>query len=137
MANRMFTAVLQSMEKLPVSLYAKCTFGATGAITLSAPNSKGILSVTKNGTGLYTFVFGTSASSLDSYYKLLAVDHVFDTSGTSAAPAAPGAYITSNLVATSGSCSITLQFDAAGTPTNPASGEIVYINFVLSNSSAY
>lgn len=133
----MFTAVLQSMEKLPVSLYAKCTFGSTGAVTLSAANSKGILSVTRNSTGLYTFVFGTNTKSLDSYYKLLSVKHVFDTSGPAAAPAAPGMYIASNLVATAASCSIQVQFNAAGSATDPASGEILYINFVLSNSSAY
>ncbi len=137
MANRYFTSVLQSMEKLPVLLFAKVTFGSSGAPTLVAINSKGILSITRNSTGKYTFVFGTNSASLDTYYKLLNARVIFDTSGPAAAPAAPGMYITSNAVATAGTASLQVQLNLAGTAADPASGEIGYFEFILSNSSAY
>lgn len=138
MANRYFTAVLQSMEKLPVLLFAKVTFGSSGAATLSAINSKGILSITQDATGKYTFVFGTNSKSLDTYYKLLDASVIFDTSGPAAAPAAPSMYITSNAIATAGSASLQVQLDdLAGVAANPASGEIGYFKFIFGNSSAY
>jgi hypothetical protein len=134
--NRMTTQFKLSLEKKVVSIYAKVAFGASGAPTLSPVNSKGIVSVTRNGAGDYTFVFGTKAGMLDTYVKLLAVRHIYDTSGPGAAPAAPGLYVKSNQVNVAGTCSLRLQLNAAGTATDPANGEIGYFEFVLGDSTA-
>lgn len=101
--------------------------------------SQGVVSVTHDGTGLYTFVFGTQAGMLDVYYKFLGVNVSFDTSGASdAAPAAPIYTVTDNSVATSTTCAVQIAFFDADTPavTDPASGEIVRFEFTLKNSTA-
>jgi hypothetical protein len=140
MANRMQTPVsMASFEKLTKVVFAKVTFGATGAPTLSAANSKGVLSVSRTSAGLFVFTFGTSANNSnnkDMYYKLLCVKHVFNTSATSAAPASPAMYISADASATYGTSTMSLTFNSAGTPTDPASGEIVYIEWIFGDSSA-
>lgn len=76
---------------------------------------------------------------LDVYYKLLGVHCSFDTSGASdAAPAAPLYAVTNNAVATSGTCSVQVTFYDLSTPsaTDPASGEILRLEFTLKNSTA-
>ena len=121
-----------------VSVFGRVTFGATGAPTLdqTTQNSMGILSVVRNSAGNYTFTFGsnTQLSSVDTYFKLLSASAIFNTVNTSAAPASPGFYITSNLISTTGK--VTVQFNAAGTATDPASGEILHVRFDFRNSSA-
>jgi hypothetical protein len=134
MANRYGYQFSQTLEKKVVNLYAKVTFGASGAPTLSAVNSKGIVSVTRNSAGIYTFVFGTKAGMLDVYNKLLCVRHVLN-SGSSA-PASPALYVKADSVATSGTCSLQIVMNSAGTATDPASGEIGYFNFTFGDSTA-
>lgn len=134
MANRYFTQFPLSMEKKVVNLFARVTYGASGAPTLSAVNSKGIVSVTRNSAGIYTFVFGTQAGMLDVYVKLLMAKVVFN-SGASA-PAAPGMYIKTNSVSTVGTASLQVVLNSAGTATDPASGEIGYFEFIFGDSTA-
>ena len=137
MANRFMNQFPLALEQKVVNLFAHVTFGSTGAPTLDKANSKGIVSVTRNSAGKYTFVFGTTTASLDVYYKLLCVKHVFDATGNSGtAPASPGLYITGNSVATVGTCSLQVVFNAAGTATDPASGEGVYLQFIFKDSTA-
>lgn len=137
MANRTFTQFGYTLERAVVSLYAHVTFGASGAPTLDTANSKGIVSITRNAAGKYTIVFGTQAGMLDVYNKFLCAKHIFDATGTAgAAPASPGMYLLANNVATFGTCSVQIEFNSAGTATDPASGEGVYIEFVLKNSTA-
>jgi hypothetical protein len=134
MANRFFNQFGKTLEKEVVSLFLHATFGASGAVTLDAVNSKGIASMTKIGTGAYRIVFGTTPASLDVYYKFFGMMPVFFKSG--AAPAAPEMYITAlnhNIV---GSCSIDVQFHIGGVATNPGSGEQLYLETKLGNSSA-
>jgi hypothetical protein len=134
MANRFFNQFSKTMEKEVVSLFAHVTFGASGAATLDAVNSKGIVSVVKQSTGKYRILFGTTAASKDSYYKFFNARATFL---NATAPAAPMMYITSlqhNVVA---NCYIDVQFStAAGVSTDPASGEQVYMEIKLGNSSA-
>lgn len=138
MANRFMTPVsMLTLEKNTKTVFAKITFGSTGAPTLDVVNSKGILSVTRVSAGKYTFVFGSTSNNanlLDVYVKLMAIKHVFN-SGASA-PAAPGMYISANAVSTVGTASITLVFNSAGTATDPASGEIAYLQFIFGDSTA-
>jgi hypothetical protein len=138
MANRYMTQFQLTLEKKVSTVFAHVTFGASGAPTLDAANSKGVVSVTRSSAGKYVFVFGTKAGMLDTYNKLLGVDPVFDTIGTSgAAPAAPNMAVVANSVAVAGTCSLTIQFfNSAGTATDPASGEGLYIAFTFKDSTA-
>jgi hypothetical protein len=135
MANRRYRSQFRfSFHKDIVDIFAHVSFGASGAPTLDAVNSPGIVSVTRNSAGNYTFVFGTNSQlALDTYNYLLMAKACFV--DPSAAPAAPGFYVSNNSISTSGVASITVQFNAAGTPTDPASGENVLIEFTLRNSS--
>ena len=134
--NRWCNQFRLQQEKRVIDVYAKVAIGSTGAPTLSAVNSKGVLSVTRNGTGLYTFVFGTNtALPKDTYVKVLHVGAVFN-SGSSA-PAAPIFNIAADSVATANVCSIQIQFrDAANAAADPASGEVMYMDFCLGDSTA-
>ena len=139
MANRFFSLPSFQLEKNVVRLYAQVTFGSSGAPTVVKANSKGLLSVTRNSTGVYTFVFGTDAARLDQYYKLLFVGVQWDaTKNSGTAPAAPLVYLTGNSVATAGTCSLQLTCNnVSQSATDPASTEQAFFNFVLSNSGAY
>jgi hypothetical protein len=138
MANRFGQQFSFSMIKQTWSIYAKCTFGSAGAVTLvqgSPAASPGIVSVTKNATGQYTFVFGTQAGMLDVWPRFLHASVYFD-AGASAAAAPIMATIT-NSSATAGTCSIKVRLvDYAGADASPADGEIGYFKFVFSNSTA-
>lgn len=94
MSNRDMTHQSFSFEKLRKVVNARVSFGAAGAPTLDGPNSKGVLGVTRNSAGNYTFQFGVSVNNLsqiDSYIKLLAVDWLPDVSYVSGvSTAAPG-----------------------------------------------
>lgn len=135
MANRRFNQFRYSLVSKVVDIFAHVTFGASGAPTLDAANSKGVVSVTRNSAGKYTFVFGTQAGMLDVYANLLMAKHFFDATGNSGtAPASPGMYLTGNSVATAATCSAQVVFNAAGTATDPASTEAVFIVFTFKNS---
>lgn len=137
MANRWRNQFVSSLEKVVVDLFAEVTFGASGAPTIVAANTKGFISVTRNSAGTYTFVFGSAPNSinaLDTYVKFLNA-HVIFNSGSSA-PASPGMYVKANSVSTAGTCSIQIVLNAAGTATDPASGEIGYFSFTLGDSTA-
>lgn len=133
MANRRFNNQQFTMAPGVVGLFGHVTFGSSGAPTLDAPNSKGIVSITRNSAGNYTVVLGTSASSLDTYFKLLMVNHVFL---NSSAPAAPGMFIVQNNVSNPALANLIIQFNSAGSATDPASGEQLYLEIDLKNSSA-
>lgn len=137
MANRYFTQFPKTLEKEVVMLFARVSFGAAGAPTLDATNSKGIVSVTRNGAGVFTVVLGTKVGMLDVYPRLLGAQVVFNTVGTGNAPAAPLLEVSADAVATAGSASLQLTFrNAAGTATDPASGEVALIELKLKNSTA-
>lgn len=138
MANRYTQQFMLTQEKRATKIFANVSFGASGAPTLSAINSKGVLSVTRNAQGRFTFAFGTNvngAVSRDVYVKLMNVSAVFN-AGTSA-PAAPIVSVRANNVSTAGTASITLSLlDYAGAETDPASGEIGYFEFTFGDSTA-
>jgi hypothetical protein len=135
MANRYMTQFPLTLEKQVKSIFAKVSFGASGAPTLSAPNSKGVVSVTRNSAGLFTFVFGTSAQALDLYYKLLMVKHVFFPVAP-ANPASPQMHINTLNMNVVGSASIQVEFTSGGTATDPASGETVFMEFIFGDSNS-
>lgn len=131
MANRYNYQFRLSMVPKVTDIFAHVTFGASGAPTLDITNSKGVVSVTRNGAGLYTFVFGTKPGMLDPYSYLCNIRQMFI---NATAPAAPGMYIVSDLSSTA-AASIQVQFNVAGASTDPASGEQVKLEFTFRNSS--
>lgn len=140
MANRYTTQFVNTLQKGVTKIFATVSFGVSGAPTIdrSGFQSQGLVSVTRNSQGLFTFVFGTQAGMLDVYYKLLNVSVCFNTVGSAAVPAAPLYYVSANAVATPASCSLQLTFtdDASATATDPASGEVAYFEFTFKNSTA-
>lgn len=134
MANRYFSQFFLTLVKAPVGLYARVTFGATGAPTLDKVNSKGILSIVRTGAGAYTITLGgggVGGAAVDTYPRILMLKHMFL---NATAPAAPGLYIVSETVKTNGQ--ILVQFNSAGTGTDPGSGEEVKLAIALTNSTA-
>jgi hypothetical protein len=133
--NRWLNQFRLQFEKRVIDVYGKATF-SSGAPTLSASNSKGLVSCTHDGTGLYTFVFGTNSTlPLDTYVKLLCVDAVFF--NASSAPAAPIHSVRTNNISVSGTASIQIAFyNLSGSLTDPADGDTLFIDFCLGDSTA-
>ena len=141
MSQRLFNQFRLSLEKDVVDLYVRVTFGSSGAPTLDASINKGIVSVTRNSAGKFTFVFGAknaaNGNKLDTYYKLLNVDATADTTGISGvAPAWSQMYLAANSTATLGTSSAQVVLLSGATATDPASGEAVYFQFTFRNSAA-
>lgn len=140
MANRYTTQFINNLQKGVNKINATVSFGAAGAPTIdrSGFQSQGLVSVTRDGAGIFTFVFGTQVGMLDVYTKLLGVSACFNTVGAPGVPAAPLYYVSGNAVSTPASCSVQLTFLDADTPaaTDPGNGEVAYIEFTLKNSTA-
>lgn len=131
MANRQFTNQQYTMEKAVVSVFAKVTFGSSGAPTLVTANSKAVKSIARNSAGDYTVTFG-GPQGVDTYYKLLQINHRFV---NTTAPASPSMWLKADSTSSAGTCEVV--FNSAGTATDPASGEAVLLEFVFGNSSAF
>jgi hypothetical protein len=152
MSSHQFIPESYSLEAKLVRLVAVVNFGASGAPSLqfwnvpvvgsagsytaagttagpfSPSGTKGISKVTRNGAGDFTITLqGT-------YQRLLGVNVAFV---NSAAPAAPSFWVKSSgtNVGTSGGGTVEVIFNAAGTATDPASGEQALIEIVLSDST--
>ena len=132
MANRYGYQFRLALVPKVTDVFAHVTFGSSGAPTLDSVNSKGVVSVTRNSAGNYTFVFGTDSKRLDPYSYLCMAKHVFI---NASAPASPQMYITADNSASPTQASITLQFASSGVATDPASGEQVKLEFTFRNSS--
>lgn len=129
MANRFFQQFRYSLEKSVVDLYAVVSFGAAGAPTLDTDNnSKGIASITRTAAGTFDIVLQ------DSYWKFLCASAVFVTA--TGGPAAPTVYISAEAVDTQAGGTLTLVTQNGGSDTDPADGEVLYLQISLSNSSA-
>lgn len=111
----------------PESLYATVTIGASGAPTVSSLTGMGIVSITRVSAGKYTIALSHA------YNNLLGVRASIK-SGSSA-PAAPSLYISADASSTRSAPSVTVVFNAAGTATDPASGEIILLEVVLQKSA--
>jgi hypothetical protein len=127
MANRQFTQFRYSLEKKIVDLFADVTFGSSGAPTLVKAKSKGVKSITRTSAGLYVITLQ------DSYKRLLMMKAIFI---NATAPASPAAFIVSTTVGSVNPPAITVTFNSAGVATDPASGEEVLLQIVLSDSDA-
>lgn len=127
--NRTLRRDRGSMEVGVVDLFVSVAIGSSGAPTLDTTNSKGIASITRNGTGDYTVTLQ------DSVNRLLQATCVFDTTGASGAvPAAPIMAVKAQSV-TSAKTVRLLFADVAGAAADPAEGEVVLVHLILKNSS--
>lgn len=132
MSNRLMVRNYQALEKAPVDLFLKVSFGASGAPTLVY--GKGIKSVTRTSAGLYVI------NLQDTYQKLMALSADFVLA--SGVPAAPQVFTVSDASATLAAPAVTVQMNAASgasgalVATDPASGEVVLMKLSFSNTTA-
>ncbi len=137
MANRWFNQFRKALEKEVCTVFARVVVGAGGAVTLDAVNSKGVVSVTRNSAGLWTFVFGTKTGLLDTYNRLLDFQVAFDETTFGAAPSAPIAWLKANNIAVLNTSSLQIQLaNSSGVATDPSSTEVVLFEFNFKNSTA-
>jgi len=131
MSNKRYRSQFRySMDGKAIDVFARVTFGASGAPTIDAANSVGISNVTRNSAGDYTIKF------TDQFVKLRMIEHLFDTTGASgAAPASPDMWLKAQSVNTSGGGTVRVVFNSAGTATDPASGEAVLLWVAMNDSS--
>jgi hypothetical protein len=113
-----------------VDLFADFAVGASGAPTLKQNVSLGIKSIVRNSTGNYTVNLAST------YVRCVMVNEAL----VSAAPAAPIMSVVSianaNGSVTPLAPSITVQFqNSAGTATDPANGEEILLNLIMSKST--
>ena len=121
MASRNFNRK-QALEKQCKELYAKLTFGSSGAVTLTT--GYGIASVTKSATGDYKITLS------DKYVSLKYFDAVLLKSS--------GEDIRVQLKAESVNSAKTIDFYTltGSSATNPSSGSALLIKLELKNTSA-
>jgi hypothetical protein len=128
MANQYFNQFHFSPVPMLVALYAKISFGANGAPTLVTANgaSKAIASVSRNGAGDFSITLS------DTYPLLKGINASFV---ASAGAAAPIVSVKSDLVSTTKVLRILCQ--SGGINTDPANGEVLLLEIMLKNSSAF
>jgi len=126
MANRRFNQFRLSLEPQIVDLFLHATFGAAGAVTLDASQSRGISSIVHDGAGTYTITLQ------DVYNRLMMVNKL---AIGGSAPAAPDMRLYTDAVSSNVSPSIAVVFSVGGVDTNPASGEEIRIQISVKNSS--
>ncbi len=115
----------QAKQLNVVSLFCKATIGSTGAPTLVTDYSKGIALITRNDTGDYTIALSEPYTGLLSVHPMLldATDRDLTFQ------------IIAEDVASSSAPYVKIGAHAAATPTDPASGSILYVEIKLRNSS--
>lgn len=119
MASRNFNRK-QALEKEVKEIYAKLTFGASGAVTLT--EGYGVASVSKAGTGEYLVTFQ------DAYVSLKFVEGILLKS--------TGEDIRIQLKEEDVNGAKTLSFYTltGASATNPSSGAVMYLKFDLKNT---
>jgi hypothetical protein len=137
MANRDMTNQQFSFEKHRKSLNAHLYFGSTGAVTLDAQGSKGVLSVSKVATpainGTYTLLFGWAQGTTnynETYVKSLVIDNAPEIEYTGATnPAATATLailrddINNNIPLFGDQAAVTGAFAASGADGSFAGGQ--------------
>lgn len=135
MGNRIY-----SFERDRKMVNARVTIGAAGAPTLDAANSKGVASIARNSAGDYTITFGTTVNSQivpDVYYKFLQMSCVIQ--NATGVPITAG-YGIKAITLSAGTIEFVMQGPtAAGNtapiPTDPASGDVLWLEFEFGDST--
>ena len=123
MANRTFNR-RQALEKEIKDLYANISIGGTGAPTLN--KVAGIKSVTRNSAGDYTIVLEDRYVALK-FFKAI---HIKSSAENLTFQ------VKAHNVASASAPSIEFLCLTAGTPTDPASGDVLLIKIEVKNTSA-
>lgn len=136
MANRVYTG--KKDWKLP---NVQATIGASGAATVVAAKSFGVISVTRDGTtaGLYTILFGVNAGGrnrLDSYHQFIGCDFTFVGAGGAASVVAAVSVTADNTADPAVATLVVQALDFAGSAVDPADGEIMLGRFYFADSDA-
>jgi hypothetical protein len=127
MANRRLNQFTFSTEPMTTHIFAQVTIGASGAPTLNYGGGY-ISGIVRNSAGDYTLTFR------DVWPRLLGV--TCSVSASSGVPAAPVLGIKSNLVATSKTLEIVFSDVETPAATDPANGEILFLDIAVKNSTA-
>lgn len=131
--NRLTVRNYATLEKGPVALYTRATIGAVGAPTIVPLSSKGVYAITRTGVGAYDIMFGTSATAVDTYQRLMMAQHVVIAATSTAA----NMVVTADSSATLAAPKINVQFlDYAGASVELAVGAVLCLELILSNSTA-
>lgn len=127
MANRNYRSQFAySYAGKKVSLHARVSFGASGAPTIVSGSGMGIASISRVSAGRYTVTLQ------DPYAALLGVRHTLI---SSSAPAAPALYVASDSSSSLSAPTMIIQFNAAGTATDPASGEVALLELIFNSAT--
>jgi len=131
MASRLFRQFSKTLESGVVTLYANIPIGASGAVgTLVSSKNQGIYSVVKDATGKYIINFGTSASAIDTYTRLL------DVTGSALLTTASNVSTIQASADDADTGSITiLTLDDTGAAAHPDNGAVLLVTIRLKNSS--
>lgn len=150
MANRNFTNQQYSLVKGRVSLWARVSIGATGAPTLSkwnpatrtytsAPTTgtgpyaigcEGIKSIARNDVGVYTITLQNT------YQRLLALKATFSNSTGLPTILSVGIWSAATDVTVASAPVVKFStLSSTGTAADPASGDIMQLEFELQNSA--
>lgn len=141
MANRYFNQFQQTLVKKVCTIYARVAIGASGAATLNAVQSKGVVSITRNSTGDYTIQLGTNGTPVqnDVYYRLLEAN-VTIANSTGIPDVVMGVKTTASTLGSTAVAASTIEvvFSSAlgGSATDPASGDVLYFQFTMQDSNA-
>ncbi len=132
MASRYYYQFPNSLEKRIVSLFFNIPIGASGAIgTVDYAKNKGLLTVAKTATGLYTFTLGDhSTLHHDQYNRVLSI------SGTTLLAGGAQAIVGVQLVDDSVQSASTFEIStlsATATNASPDSGAVLILRVDLLN----
>lgn len=133
MANRNFAngGKIMTMNAGPVIVNTNITIGATGAVTSSTSTTM-VTSVTRTSTGIYVLHLANA------YFKAISISASMQSpsSGLSGILGIESGNAPNTSVASSTAPTITIKtLDAAGALANPASGSVISVTALLSNSS--
>lgn len=126
MSNRYGYNNANSLEPGLFRIFAEVTIGASGACTLVAAKSRGVTSITRNAAGKYTVVFQDRYNFFKSFTLVTK-----NATGISAAPDV--GFLTETMNASTKN--FVFQMSSGGLATDPASGDRLYLRWVMKNSS--
>ena len=154
MADRQFQQINYSLEKSLVRLYCAVSVGAAGAVTLQKPPSlsnsgvgsytaaatggvplhsngwQGVSTITRISTGVYTFTLQ------DAYQRLLGVKVIAQNATGLPTAFSVGLWNSTNVTSNTAPIIKLTMLSATATAADPASGDTLYFEFILQNSTA-
>lgn len=125
--NRLYKQFRLSLEYRVIDLFCQFAVGASGAPTINAGKSKGILSVVRNSAGRYTITLQ------DKYVDLYQLTQMITLA--SGSPAAVGGLVVRSVGVSSSTPTVVVEFiDSSGAAVEVASGATVNLNLILKGS---